>query len=420
MGTLTGQKVAGGLELRAATAADIEDIVVLQTAAFGHEDESNVRTYLTGPGASIDDWTVVTDDGVIVSACALLDVPVRLDGLPVPGGQVEYVATNPAYQRRGLIRAQFDAQHERSAARGHVVQFVGGIPYVYRRFGYGYGVSHPEMYVITHEPFAAVAVHDPDVRVRPATEADIPALMRLEAQRPTTGLTSARDEHFWQFELAIATPRRTATGTTDPSEHPIIVERDGEVVAWASLATEEHRVWLHPTRTPDRAVVDAIIGHGLELAGEARELIGLDQPGTDLGDRVREIGTLLPYGQGVYVRIADPVAFLAAIRPVLDARLQASRFAAESGEVTISLYDSAVRLAHADGRITDVEPAARIEDPWEDGECGVAPDWFPALVLGRWGAIGLAARIDDVFLGAQAELLEVLFPQIPTDIVGDF
>jgi len=276
------------------------------------------------------------------------------------------------------------------------------------------------MYTVTHERFAPVATTDHDLVVRPITEADVPALRELERRRSTDGLTSRRDDRFWAFELAIATPRPTATGMTEPSEHPVIVERGGQVVAWAALATEEHRVWLHPTAVPDVAVADALVAHGLELAGESKALIGLDQPGTLLGDRIQEIGVHLPYGQGVYVRIADPVAFLEAIRPVLDARLAASTFADATGEVTISRYDLAVALAFEDGRITEIRAAERVEDPWEDGGCGVAPDWFPALALGRWGAAELARRVDDVFLGEHAALLEVLFPQISTDIVGDF
>jgi hypothetical protein len=50
---------------------------------------------------------------------------------------------------------------------------------------------------------------------------------------------------------------------------------------------------------------------------------------------------------------------------------------------------------------------------------GVAPDWFPALVLGRWGARGLAARVDDVLLGDHAPVMDVLFPALPADIATD-
>ena len=49
----------------------------------------------------------------------------------------------------------------------------------------------------------------------------------------------------------------------------------------------------------------------------------------------------------------------------------------------------------------------------------MAPDWFPALVLGRWGASGLAERTDDTELGDHATVMDVLFPPLPNDLVTD-
>ncbi len=70
-----------------------------------------------------------------------------LDGVELPGGQIEYVATDPAHQRQGLVRAQFDWHHRRSTERGDLAQFITGIPYLYRRFGYGYGLDYPPIRV---------------------------------------------------------------------------------------------------------------------------------------------------------------------------------------------------------------------------------------------------------------------------------
>ena len=44
------------------------------------------------------------------------------------------------------------------------------------------------------------------------------------------------------------------------------------------------------------------------------------------------------------------------------------------------------------------------------------PDLVATLVYGRYGAGGLAARHDDVRLGRAAELMEVLFPKLESDI----
>ena len=85
----------------------------------------------------------------------------------------------------------------------------------------------------------------------------------------------------------------------------------------------------------------------------------------------------------------------------------------------IPLYERGVLLGWDDGRITRIEAAPADPDPFEKGGVGVAPDWFPALVLGRWGASGLAARTDDTLLGDHAAVMDVLFPVRPNDVVAD-
>ena len=54
---------------------------------------------------------------------------------------------------------------------------------------------------------------------------------------------------------------------------------------------------------------------------------------------------------------------------------------------------------------------AGVEDPYADGGVGVAPDLFGALVFGRFGAIGLEQRADDVTLGRHRGLMERAVPR---------
>ena len=411
-------ELPGGLRLRTATADDIEAIVALAVAAFGASDEPGVRTYLAGPGSDIRSWAVVADGDRVVSTCGLLPLPFRLDGADFAGGQIEYVITDPAYQRRGLVRALFEWHHAQAAALGHLALFIGGIPYLYRRFGYGYGVSYPDLFIF--DP--ATLVPAADVALRAATPADIPALLALDATRPRDGLRVARTATHFEQWLAMAR-LGSVDGEQLGSERFYVAERDGAVVGWSALSEleDEKRLLLMPVVTADAGVTDAVLAHGIEQARpKGYLLIGHDTPGTVHAERLRAIGRIVPYGLGLYVRIPDAVAFLDALRPVLSARLAASSFADARGEVNISLYNESVLLTYADGSVTQVRRAPGVEDPFDDFTCGVAPDWFPALVLGRFGAKELEQRVDDVTLGQHADLLEVLFPRRDADVVGDF
>ena len=71
----------------------------------------------------------------VVSTATLLDETLWVRhpaGLvELPAGQVELVATDRAYEGRGLVRALMGWAHERSRARGHLVQVMIGIPYFF-------------------------------------------------------------------------------------------------------------------------------------------------------------------------------------------------------------------------------------------------------------------------------------------------
>ncbi|MEZ5142053.1 MAG: GNAT family N-acetyltransferase [Acidimicrobiales bacterium] len=400
-----------GLVLRRATDADVEAIVGLQTAAFGDSDGPGVRAHLVGPGAAVGDWTVVADrSGRVVASSALLDHVLELDGTAVPVGQIEYVATDPAFRRRGLVRRQIERHHDEAARRGALATIIGGIPYFYRRFGYGYGLDHPALY----RPDRARLAPDPAVRVRAATDADVAALRALdEALRPADAVVARRDDVTWRNHLAACTPEAWV--------QLVVAERDGALVGAAGLSVlaPEGELELVPSMAADDGVTDALVARLVDEAGRrGLRPIAYDVAGTAHGARIVATGTEVPYGLGLYVRVPDPARLLDELRPTLSRRLAASRFADLEATIHLSLYDTGVELLLADGAVHAVRPAPGIEDPFDQLGVGIAPDWVGALVFGRWGAIGLADRVDDVTLGRHAELLEVLFPRLVADVIG--
>jgi predicted N-acetyltransferase YhbS len=229
----------GGLLLRSATEADIDAIATMNVDAFGEQDEGDVRTFLDEP-AIRDAWSVVADGNQIVSSMTRIDHRMQLDGLEFTGTQIEYVVTDPRYQRRGLVAAQMDWHHRASAAAGVRLQLIGGIPYFYRRFGYGYGLDPPTLFVFDADEVRARSATSGAV-VRPAGAGDLDALVRLEEVRPTECLRVVRDEHTWSGAL-------TRCQQNDHA-HLLVAEEDGTVVGWALLFDTPRS---RPVRTPCR------------------------------------------------------------------------------------------------------------------------------------------------------------------------
>lgn len=399
------------LKLRSATVDDIEGIVALNVNAFGDQDGPDVQAFLTERDVMAA-WSVVADGPRVVSSIARIDHTMQLDGLAFTAAQIEYVATNPDYQRRGLVAAQMDWHHRACADAGILVQLIGGIPYFYRRFGYGYGLDAPTLFLFDGVRVAAQAPAA-NLRVRDAVPDDLDALVTLEQERLTTGLRVTRTEREWRRALAMC--------HTNPHAHLLVAEDCGHVIGWTRLFDQpnELRTFLLPSVAQTTEAVTALVQDALQRAGE-HMLIGFDSPGTVFATQLRVLGDSFDYGLGYYARIPDPLAFVEFLRPLLSQRLTASDLAEACGTLEISLYSTGVALDYEAGSVTAIRVIPGVEDPTDHDSIGVAPDWFPALVLGRWGAKELARRVDDVIIARDHHLMNVLFPARAADVAGDF
>jgi GNAT superfamily N-acetyltransferase len=368
------------------------------------------------------DVTVVEDTaaGRIVSALFLIPQVWRYADVTFEAAQPELIATHPDYRRRGLIRAQFDVIHDWCRARGQHGQFISGIPWYYRQFGYDYVLdmpSRPVMWLGRPPPAPA------ELTLRPATAADVGFLAQLESAAPSgTALGPLRGAGGFTLELArrrdsmlaceilvieaeggalgyIAHERRLVGGLVSVRSFEL---RPGTNWLGATAAVLSHlHKWVrdHPDG-PGRGVRVALPGGHPALRSAATRL-GSAPPGT----------------YGVYARVPDLVAFLRAIGPVLEARLAASPAVAWTGDLRIHLYREGLRLRFDDGRLSTIEP-------WQSPGDGGAPssdvsiprDAFLHLLLGNRTVRDLERTTADCLLDTDtgALLLDVLFPPMPT------
>nr|WP_164702760.1 GNAT family N-acetyltransferase [Modestobacter sp. KNN46-3] len=137
------QLLPGGLRLRSCRPGDLEQVGALLADRGEPADALDQRLVVEDPDTGWDATAVVVDGDRVVSTATLLADSVRLEDVVLPAGQVELVATAPAYEGRGLVRALMAWAHDRSAARGDLLQVMIGIPYFYRLFGYEYAIDVP-------------------------------------------------------------------------------------------------------------------------------------------------------------------------------------------------------------------------------------------------------------------------------------
>ena len=147
--------VPDGFTLREATPDDHEAIVAINTEVFDGHEGAAVRQLLERDGYGPGEWTVVTDDdGRIVSACTLFEHRLRFGSVELPAAQIEFVATRPEARKHGLVRAQFAHHHARAAELGALAIVITGIPYLYRRLGYGYAFVDGRVHRVHEVPDA--------------------------------------------------------------------------------------------------------------------------------------------------------------------------------------------------------------------------------------------------------------------------
>lgn len=91
-----------GYAIRRCTAADVSAVVEFHTERTGAEDGEDFDLVARDPSAG-PAWSAVAvhdASGVIVARLTLLDEQVRVGGAMIPAGQVEMVASDPAYEGR--------------------------------------------------------------------------------------------------------------------------------------------------------------------------------------------------------------------------------------------------------------------------------------------------------------------------------
>jgi GNAT superfamily N-acetyltransferase len=428
---LQPRDLGDGLVLRSARLADGAELAEFNAAMHSDENLS---------GSALADWTsdlfelphptfrperdvtLVEDtaSGRIVSALFLVPQRWSYAGIEVLAGQPELIATHPDYRRRGLIRAQFDVVHEWSRAAGQLWQFIGGIPWYYRQFGYVYALDvppRPIMWLREAEPASPA-----EFALRPATPADAGALAEIEsdgssgiALSPVRGADgfavelARRPGSVCSYEILVIEHRRDTSSPVGFVAH-LRQLRDGLAVVQA-FEVRRGTSWLEPTA--------AVLAH---LHHWVRE--HPDGPGRGIrlllpvGHPVRRsaatrLGTGPAGSYGYYVRVPDVVAVLGAIAPALEARLAASPAVGWTGALNLDLYRECVRLRFEEGRLIAVERSDAAEATVD--ACVPAED-FLHLLFGNRPIAELERTVADCLIrtDAGALLLDVLFPPMPS------
>jgi len=436
--------------MRAATVKDADALAAFNADVLRAQDAQApqasmgewTRDLVEGahPTTRADDAIIVenTRTGAIVSAMFLLSQTWSYGGVRIPVGQPELIGTLAEYRGRGLVRAELDVAHAKSAERGDLMQMIAGIPWFYRQFGYELSVARGGGGRLFPGELAAFPPADA-LRVRAAREDDVTFLASLDAEAAARhAVYVPRDAAQWRYDL---------TGHRDGSAtRPVVAVIEDDAARPVGMLLHPATLWGANTlgivmleAVPGvswRRVVVAALHHvraqgealaardGKTFGGASLWMLRRDHPIYQvLRVRYDEADTWF----AVYTRVPDVAAFLRAVTPALERRLDQSPLAGHNGTFRLSFYREGVRLVLEGGRVKTVEPwrpattTVGIEMGQGTTDPGRAHAMFPdltfhQLLFGLRSVDELGAWYPDcVVRNAETRaLLNALFPRRPS------
>lgn len=438
-----------GLIRRWSVAADIERFAYLLGSVFRgeHDEMPNPRPmaearlmmqpafpYMTPADVAVVEDTSKPERPLVACIC-LWRQRWSVAGIPFGVGRPEMVATDPAYRKRGLVRALFEMVHARSAAEGHLLQGITGISYFYRQFGYEYVLDLDGSRTTYFSQIPALKGDGPEpCSLRPATVEDVPQIVEIYSRGRSVSLVwHEAPARRWQFAIQawdspdVRDQDVLRVGTN--GRYWMILDAAGGVCGYAWVAARRWgpalsvRELAFAPQVDLPAVAPSLLRrlreHGQQTPGVApdappcselcfhlgRAHILYDVLGDALAPRVEP-----PYAW--YIRIADVAAFLRHIAPVLEERLARSALIGYTGSPAINLYREGHQLRFEGGRLVEIDPwrAPMHGDTTAAIEC--PPPIFLQLLLGYRDVDELRAIFPDVWVRDEQRLLiNTLFPK---------
>jgi predicted N-acetyltransferase YhbS len=406
---MDGRTRPDGIELRSARADDVDQILALVGDRLGEDGVAPAAVTLAGADGP-PRYMVAADGDRVVAVTALWQDRVRVGPTVLPAGQIDFVASLSGYGGRGLVRDLMTMALARSGARGDVVQIMIGIPYFYRQFGFCYVIPLPDAYHLRAGADLAVPA---GVEVRPAGPHDLPGIRHLQdAVQAGYDVAMSHNDETWRWlsgdEPAAFHVAVDGSGIRGFARHTIDAGDAGGSGPCDITVAEVAAAGVGPVRA---LLADA---RSRARGGTVRVK---DRPGAAVSAVLPAVGWRDEEDDRYMVRVARPVALLDMLRPTLSARLAASHFAAESGELLVSFYRHSAVLTYADGTVTAVTAAPGQQGPVAAGGVGVPPDVVADLVFGPHGAARLERRHADCNLGPHRAFADVLFPAVSADVL---
>lgn len=411
-----------------------------RTALFEHfrrtnasEDDELLRAwYGTLPGFTPgNSYVIEASDSSIAAHIMLIPRQLQIGPSTLPTAEITLMSVPDEAAQPDLLRALFEAIHARMTARGDALGLLLGPPdatgywmnegqddWQYE-YAVGLYLTSFESEIATEALLKAgrwdpthsyqrrtaerLGVQRQTVTVRRFYSSDLPAVAALYAAASARGhYLIARNDDLWAWQLEYL----ARIGRYEPDDF-LVAEIDGQVVAYARLASQGSVNWFRDQEAASFSVIEAAGDHpdGVEALvaaiGHAARTLGVERIGLYIHPQSALMRHMLARGacQRAFtgagmVRLHDLGEALDRLQPALEQRRLNSPYAARAYQLVIRTESDQgeVYLGTGDYELVEME----------------APSTVVARLITGWHGLDRAAA---GYHERYAPLLRALFPQ---------
>ena len=388
-----------GITVRPARPSEYDAVLELVERRFDPGDAASTivaSTVRGDPRFRPEHLRVVEVEGRLAGMLLFIDRMARFgSAAKIRCGVVAPVATDKAYEGRGVASLVMRDALDWATAQGYHLTMLWGHTWLYPRYGYAPGLKSYDVTLPAHlKPLG-----DNGFRLRPATAADTTALaVCYHVATAATTLAEIRSDEPWEWRPA--DERQFVEVALDPVRN---------VRGYFRATRGDGRLEVREIAALDDGASQTIYDRLLHLAAEAG---GVDVHVNATPDNrwsrwafLHGASYVIDGGGHGMVRVLDMRGFFKAVRPELERRVAGSEYAAKKGGLRLETPLGSVGLEVDHGRVSvsDGRGAMPVTLPWAA---------FGSLVVGYRPIESLLGQ-PGVYVEGEAtlRLLQILFPE---------
>ncbi len=389
------------------------------------------RLFLEHPSSAEMLWFYIEEENSqqILSSLGLMPLEWTYGSITLPGCEMGFVGTLPEFRGRGFIGLQNKFYEQAMRERGYYFSALRGIPFYYRRLGYGFALPLETQFHLPLSGLPPKSDTTVSVTIREAKQADVPAIEQFYNTHNQEWLVYApfdprsfafrfMNNTFGAFHFVTYLLEENSTpvgyfcagipfGRTEPG---LIQVSDVSLEQMAAIAR-----FFRDNAAEIRQKMVNQFQQEPPMGGEttAEDLVLTTHPDSKFGKWMESLGGAYHYGWAWQVKIPLLREFLQRICPVLEQRIAVTSFETLSRDLRISNYRETATLHFTEGHIREI--SGKLEYPGHDVEVRIPQEFLVRLLFCDRSADEIQHIITDAQVSPEvAPLVDVLFPHKPS------